>query len=189
MPPVLVLIGPAGAGKTTLGEQVARRLGRTFVDLDAVAEPFYADVGWSLERLVREIDKVGRYDAEVAWEHARLHATRRAVDKSEDAVLALGAGHTTYTCPRRQQELAEVLGKARHVVFLEPFPARDDSLRELRRRSVQTKQTNWISNGHDILADWLDDPVPRTLTDHVLYTGARPVHALLDDLEDIVSSG
>jgi len=34
MPTVLHLIGPGGAGKTTVGPHLARRLGWQFVDLD-----------------------------------------------------------------------------------------------------------------------------------------------------------
>ena len=37
-PPALWLVGPRGSGKTTVGRQVARRLGRPFVDLDAEVE-------------------------------------------------------------------------------------------------------------------------------------------------------
>lgn len=182
MPPALLLIGPAAAGKSTLGEPLARRLGLPFVDLDAVAEPYYEEVGWSLDRLVQEIDSVGRYRAEVAWEPARLHAVRRALRDHPDTVLALGAGHTTYTAQSRQRELSEALAPVPHVVFCEPFRDREESLRELRRRSVESKQTTWISDGHDFLAEWLDDPVPRALADLVLHTGTRPVAALVDEL-------
>lgn len=47
-----VLIGPAAAGKSTLGELVAPRLRRPFVDIDEVAWPYCAEVGWSLARVV-----------------------------------------------------------------------------------------------------------------------------------------
>ena len=36
--PNLVLVGPMGAGKTSLGRQLARRLGLAFVDADASLE-------------------------------------------------------------------------------------------------------------------------------------------------------
>ena len=36
--PNLVLVGPMGAGKTSLGRQLARRLGLAFVDADARLE-------------------------------------------------------------------------------------------------------------------------------------------------------
>ncbi|GAA2699266.1 shikimate kinase [Actinoplanes palleronii] len=38
MAPVAVLVGPPGAGKTTIGEAVAAALGLTFVDTDALIE-------------------------------------------------------------------------------------------------------------------------------------------------------
>ncbi|WP_439644686.1 shikimate kinase [Demequina sediminicola] len=52
-------MGPAGAGKTTMGIALAARLGTTFVDLDDVAGPWYAEVGWSVPRLVERSREVG----------------------------------------------------------------------------------------------------------------------------------
>ena len=44
--PALVLVGPPGAGKTTVGRVLARRIGATFTDVDALIdinpEPAYA---------------------------------------------------------------------------------------------------------------------------------------------------
>ena len=34
--PVLVIVGPPGAGKTTVGRVLARRLGLEFIDVDAL---------------------------------------------------------------------------------------------------------------------------------------------------------
>lgn len=64
--PWLVLVGPAGTGKSTLGRLVAERVGRAFVDLDAVAEGYYREVGWSIARLREHVGVVGRRAAEAA---------------------------------------------------------------------------------------------------------------------------
>lgn len=95
--PVLVLIGPAAAGKSTVGELAAGILGVPFVDLDDVGGPYYAEVGWSIARLVERIGRIGRVAAEREWEPARAHAVGRAVHDHPGAVLALGAGHTSFT--------------------------------------------------------------------------------------------
>jgi hypothetical protein len=118
--------------KTALGELVAHHTRRAFVDIDAVAEPYCAEVGWSLDKLRDRIAIVGRVAAETEWEPARAHAVTRTVDDHPDAVVALGAGHTSYT-----------------------------SLAVLRERCLATKGHPWIVDGHDFLAAWLDDPGPR----------------------------
>jgi shikimate kinase len=47
---VITLIGPGGAGKSTVGGLIAERLGMTFVDLDRRFEARYGDIGEYINR-------------------------------------------------------------------------------------------------------------------------------------------
>ncbi|MBP2339803.1 hypothetical protein JOF41_005981 [Saccharothrix coeruleofusca] len=170
MKPWMVLIGPAGAGKTTIGEAVAEVTGRPFVDLDAVAAPYYAEVGWSIEKLVRRIEAVGRVAAEREWEPARAHAVSRAVAEHPGAVLALGAGHTSYRDPGCRAAVRAALRDCPDVVLL--LPAADPALAldVLRRRCLAGKGRTWISEGHDFLAEWLHDEGTREMATRTAFT-------------------
>ncbi len=81
MAPRLVLIGPMGAGKTTVGKQIAKELGCAFADTDALIE---ADQGKSVSEIFVE-------DGEP---HFRLVEESIVIDAliSEDGVLSLGGG-------------------------------------------------------------------------------------------------
>ena len=174
-PPSLVLIGPAAAGKTTVGSLAAPILGVPFVDIDDVGSAYYAEVGWSIDRLVRRTGQVGRLAAERDWEPARAHAVRRAVADHSGAVLALGAGHASYTDPRCLAAVRAALSRVPRVVLLLPSDDRATALTELRQRSRASKGTDWISSGHDFLAEWLDDEGLRSLaTDTILTGGWEP---------------
>lgn len=169
----VVLIGPAAAGKSTVGALLAERLGVPFVDLDAVAGAFYPEVGWSVERLVARVGDVGRVAAEREWEPARAHAVERVVATAPGAVIALGAGHTSYTRPELRERIRRALATASDVVLLLPSPDRDASLATLRERSVRTKGRTWVADGHDLLAEWVDDTAVRALADLVVHTDGR----------------
>ena len=177
-PPDLVLIGPAAAGKTTIGERTAALLDVPFVDLDDVGEQYYSEVGWSIQRLADCSNQLGRVAAERLWEPARAHAVVRAVEDHPGAVLALGAGHTSYTDPLSFAQVSAALLAVPKVALLLPSPDRGSSLAELRRRSLASKETDWISAGHDFLAEWLDDAGMRSLATEVVYTDAHTVESL-----------
>ncbi|MBL7496913.1 shikimate kinase [Frankia nepalensis] len=168
--PWMVLVGPAGAGKTTLGRELAARTHKPFVDLDATADGYYAEVGWSIAKLRERIAAVGRLAAEVEWEPARAHAVARAAADHPDAVIALGAGHTSYTDHRHLVTVRAALSRCRDVVRLLPSPEREGSLTVLRRRCAASKGRSWIVDGHDFLAHWLDDRGTELVATRTIYT-------------------
>jgi shikimate kinase len=82
--PVLVLVGPPGAGKTTIGRILARRLGVGFTDVDALV----------VERAGKSISDVFLQDGEPAFRELEREVVARALDEVDgvDGVLALGGG-------------------------------------------------------------------------------------------------
>jgi shikimate kinase len=98
--PRIVLVGPMGVGKTTVGELLAERLGCTFRDTDA---DIVAGQG-------REIADIFIEDGEGHFRELERAAVRTAVAE-HDGVLALGGGAILDAGTR------EVLG-AHPVVYL-----------------------------------------------------------------------
>ena len=77
----IVLTGFMGTGKTTVGREVARRMGRTFVDMDAEIE---VRAGKSTPRIFAE-------DGEVAFRRTEV-ALCEELSTQEDLVIATGGG-------------------------------------------------------------------------------------------------
>jgi shikimate kinase/3-dehydroquinate synthase len=71
-----------GAGKSRLGDQVARRLGRPFLDLDREIERASG----------RSIPEIFRADGEAAFRVVESEAAVQELRKPEPAVIALGGG-------------------------------------------------------------------------------------------------
>jgi shikimate kinase/3-dehydroquinate synthase len=91
----LALIGFMGAGKTTIGEEVARRTGRPFVDTDAVIEARHGPITGLFDRGEEEFR---RLEAEVVDD---------ALSRGEPSVIALGGG--AYEAARSDRALAVLL--------------------------------------------------------------------------------
>jgi shikimate kinase len=79
--PTLVVVGPPGAGKTTVGRVLARRLGATFADVDTMIE----------ERTGRSIADLFLEDGEERFRTLEREVVAEAL-ASHDGVLALGGG-------------------------------------------------------------------------------------------------
>lgn len=81
MKPVVVLVGPPGAGKTTVGQELARRLGVGFRDTD---QDIVATAG-------KPISEVFIDDGEAHFRALEREAVQQALT-GHDGVLSLGGG-------------------------------------------------------------------------------------------------
>lgn len=97
----LVLVGPMGAGKTTVGRRVAQRLGRAFVDLDADIE----------RRAGATIAQLFERDGEAAFRALERDALADWLGTAS-IVIATGGGAVLDAASRRQ------LRERAHVVHL-----------------------------------------------------------------------
>ncbi|MDT7708054.1 MAG: shikimate kinase [Pseudonocardiales bacterium] len=79
--PILVLVGPPGAGKTTVGRVLARRLRVEFTDVDALI----------VERAGKPIADIFLQDGEPAFRALEREVVAEALTVT-DGVLALGGG-------------------------------------------------------------------------------------------------
>ena len=77
----LVLVGFMGAGKSTIGPEAARRLGREFLDIDA-----------AIEARDGPIAELFAARGEAAFREIEAEFIRREVDRREPAVIAVGGG-------------------------------------------------------------------------------------------------
>lgn len=79
----LLLIGARGAGKSTIGRQLANRLNRPFVDLDDLALALCDG---------DSVRDVWRTKGEQTWRRAELAGLEQTLGTPESTVLALGGG-------------------------------------------------------------------------------------------------
>lgn len=118
----IVLIGPQGIGKSTLGRMLADRLGVPWVELDAICRRYYEEVG---------------YDPATAWrerERLEVHALERVLAEHRDCVFSLGAGHSLYEEDAFFARARRALTPFANVVLLLPIPDLEASVELLHAR-------------------------------------------------------
>lgn len=77
----IALIGFMGTGKTAVGELLAGRLGKEFIELDALIE----------KQAGKTIPEIFNQDGEIAFRELEIEVTRDAAER-ENTVIACGGG-------------------------------------------------------------------------------------------------
>lgn len=173
MPSEIVLIGPVGAGKTTVAELLARRYGVPSVRLDRLSRRYYAEIGFDAEKAERlrragELLELYRYTKPF-----EVHAVERVLASHRNCVFDFGAGHAV-----QDGELFERVRRALdpydHVVLLLPSPDAAESVRVLKERERRRpRPRKFLDHEFDFVAHWVEHPASREVAKLVVYTRAE----------------
>jgi deoxyadenosine/deoxycytidine kinase len=172
----IVLIGPAGVGKSTVAELLSARLGRPQVALDVQKWAYYREAGYdeaAAGRIRREAGFRGlvRYCAPFA-----AHAVERALAEHPGCVLDCGAGHSVYEDAALFARVRRALAPFPNVFLLLPSPDPAASIRILLERPRSTL------HGVDANRHFLEHPSNRELAGHIVYTAGRTPEQTCDEI-------
>jgi shikimate kinase len=181
-----VLIGPVCAGKSTLAPLVAARLGLEAVDLDAVAERYYEEVGRSRAALHETGARLGDLGAYRWWQEGHPHAVRRVLEDHPAAVVSLGAGHSVYFDDALFADVREALS-GDFVVFVLPSRDPERSMAVCRERALATNRMSWVMDGVDVLATWVTGTQNAALSDLTVFTEGRTADAVAREIVEAFS--
>jgi len=156
---VIVLVGPMGVGKTTVGKKLARQLKLPFIDTDAV---IVAEHG--------EISKIFETEGEPVFRRYEEDAMAHAI--SAPAVVATGGGAVLSELTR------ERLADQATVVYL------STDGRHIKSRLVGGKRP-LVKNGFE---DWTRiyeerKPIYAAVADHTVNTSGQSLSATIGEIK------
>jgi len=156
----IFLVGLMGAGKTTVGRQLARRLGRRFLDSDQEIE----------SRTGVKVATIFEIEGEAGF-RARESRIIEELTEAEDLVLATGGGVVLDAVNRAR------LAERGYVIYLRAQP-RDLWQRTRHDRSRPLLQgVDPLVRLEELFA--VRDPLYREVADLVIETGRQGVGALV----------
>jgi shikimate kinase len=131
----IILIGPLGAGKTTVSALLAQKLGWTVVEVDAKRTEYRTEIGYDenyAEKLLQEEGFLARLAYGKPFE---IHSVERVIqDYPENHVISFGAGNSVYDNEEYLTRAKQALANIQYVILLLPSPDIEESLRILTER-------------------------------------------------------
>ncbi len=164
----IIFVGPMGAGKTTIGKQLARQLGRSFYDSDRVIE----------ERTGANIPLIFELEGEDGFRRREKDVITELSNK-QNIVLATGGG--VILDPDNRDQIT----RQGFVIYL------DAPLDQLFNRTAKDKNRPLLQTPdprkklEEILA--IRDPLYREVADIVITTDGSPVRSVVNKLLTLVT--
>jgi shikimate kinase len=140
----IFLIGPVGAGKTTVAKLLSDRLGRPQAAMDAIRRRYYGEIGYTQEK-ERAIQATDGFPGVLDyWKQFDVHAIRRALEAHRDHIVDFGAGQTVFDDEGDLARVEKLLEPFANVFLLLPAPAPDQSIVVLAERLRQRTSVDGV---------------------------------------------
>ena len=179
----IVLIGPIGAGKSTVGTLLAEALRLPQVRMDEVRRQYYAEIGYTRAQ-EDQLRESGGFEAVYwYWKPFEVHAVERVLADHRNCVIDFGAGHSVYEDPRLFERARRALAPYRNVILLLPSPDPDESVRVLRERSREPAGPTI-----DFCDHFVRHPSNAALATRTVYTLGRTPRQTCDEIIALTSA-
>jgi adenylate kinase family enzyme len=174
----IVLIGPARAGKSTIGKLLAEALELPQISLDSMRWVYYKEMGYD-ENFAQEIrTRCGFLALVLYWNLFAAYAVERLLSDYQTCVVDFGAG--IYESQESFARVQQTLSRYRNVVLLLPSPNQEESLRILKERDANPPHDlNFDLNAHFLTHHSYYDLAKLTVYTH----GKTPAQTCAEILE------
>ncbi len=188
MKPTIILIGPLGAGKSTIGQLLAERLGLPYCAVDAVRAVYYRRVGYD-ETAAAQMAAAGQG----IWGVLRYSQPFEArmvemVLAEHEGVIDLGASNSVYDDEALLARVERALAPYPQVILLRPSPDAAESAAILKERLVRMLTTagKEFSDELFVLNDYfLQHPANGRLAKQVIYTKDKTPEQICEELVQV----
>lgn len=131
----IILIGPIGAGKSTIGSLLANKLGFSQCSMDDQRWNYYHEIGYDEELAKHKRETEGFWGIYQYWKPFEAYAVERLLSEYQHCVFDFGAGHSVYEDADLLQRVQQALSLYPNVILLLPSSDLDDSVQILNKRN------------------------------------------------------
>ncbi len=171
----IILIGPMGTGKSTIGKLLSQKLNLPQASMDEIKWKYYKEIGWEADtqRKIREQERFAGYRY---WKRFELYGIERLLSEYNNCIIDFGAGHSVYEDDADFARARELLSPYENVVLLLPSSDLDESVEILKKRSQLT------INGVEINRFVMTHPSNQKLAKQVIYTKGKTPEEIKEEI-------
>jgi shikimate kinase len=172
------LLGPVGAGKTTIGRLLAQQLQRPQASLDGLRWRCYQEIGYDEAEQKRIMAAEGLAGVLDYWKRFDLHAIERLLAEHRDCIVDFGAGQTVFTGEAELVRLQRLLAPYPNVFLLLPSADLDESVAILHQR----RQRQTAVQGVELNRFLINTYLAQGLASLVVYTEQKTAAETRDEI-------
>lgn len=182
MPSDIILIGPIGAGKSTVGSLLANQLSLPQCSMDEHRWAYYSEIGYSEELAKHKREAGGFWEVYQYWKPFEAYAVERLLSEHQNCVFDFGAGHSVYEDLPLFQKVQRVLTPYSNIVLLLPSSDLDESVQILNERNEYMPDGRLNINEH-----FVRHPSNYELATFTVYTKAKRPEETCSEVLRLVS--
>ncbi len=183
MPDTIILIGPIGTGKSSVGEQVSNNLAIPRCSIDDVREDYYKEIGYDEKEAAARYEAEGFWGLYRYWKPFEAHAVERILSENAGSVIDFGAGHSVYEDRSLFLKIKAVLAPYPFIFLLLPSSDLDKSLEVLNERVSYVAEITPNPNEH-----FLNHPSNAELAEFTVYTENKTVKQVAEEISALVTT-
>ncbi|KAH0493521.1 hypothetical protein TgHK011_000186 [Trichoderma gracile] len=186
MSDTVILIGPEGSGKSTIGKIIADALSRELYSLDRHRDELYAPYGYDKALAERIYEEQGLWPFYQHWKpfeykavtHILLNAKQEG-DEFYGKILDFGAGHSVFENPEELAHIEALMQPYENVFLVLPCEDVDEVVRITEER-----------RGHELGLNrhFVEHPSNKRLAKHIIYTKDMTAEECAEKVLRIVKS-
>lgn len=185
MNPTIILFGPLGAGKTTVGRLLAERLKVPFCSVDELRSSYYKKVGYDTS-LAAEI----AVSSQGIWQLLRYSKPFEArivemIVADHQGVIDFGASNSVYEDANLFARVANALAPFPNVILLLPAPDPEESAAILQQRLIRMLTAAGATYSDELFAlnrHFIEHPSNARLAKWTVYTRDKTPAAICNEI-------